>query len=115
MWRVSQIWLLLSGWSWMLLLAVSLVGEQFDLISICDSNNGCCWYQHSSRDRNGTVSGVAVLLVIIEQVKCLPYNEIVNIPFRDESMRYGQNLEVNGEKGTGQVEEFSKINLLLSI
>ncbi|XP_056863219.1 V-type proton ATPase subunit B1-like [Raphanus sativus] len=62
-----------------------------------------------------TLSGVAVLLVIIEQVKCLPYNEIVNIPFRDESMRYGQNLEVNGEKGTGQVEEFSKINLLLSI
>ncbi|KAJ4883771.1 Uncharacterized protein Rs2_33864 [Raphanus sativus] len=44
---------------------------------------------------------------------CLTYQEIANIPLGDESIRCGQNLEVNGEKATGQVEEFPKINQLL--
>ncbi|KAG2289478.1 hypothetical protein Bca52824_049082 [Brassica carinata] len=41
--------------------------------------------------------GVAVLLVIIERVKCITYQEIANIPLGDESMRVVRTWRLTGE------------------
>ncbi|KAG2314361.1 hypothetical protein Bca4012_065031 [Brassica carinata] len=80
----------------------TVIGEQFHLTSICDSDNDCgCINIDEGVPVIGM--GVAVLLVIIE--KGLTYQEIAKIPLGEGSMRRGQVLEVNGEKATGQVPE----------